>query len=63
MSAREKKMRALVSLVALLGLLSSTANAGPKEDALAVLDKWTKAFAAVQTTERTLSRADHLQRR
>jgi ketosteroid isomerase-like protein len=45
MSAREKKMRALVSLVALLGLLSS-ANAGPKEDALAVLDKWTKAFAA-----------------
>jgi hypothetical protein len=56
-------MRALVSLVALLGLLSSTANAGPKEDALAVLDKWTKAFAAVQTTERTLSRADHLQRR
>ena len=38
-------MRALVSLVALLGLLSS-ANAGPKEDALAVLDEWTKAFAA-----------------
>jgi uncharacterized protein (TIGR02246 family) len=45
MSAREKKMRALVSLVVLLGLLSA-ANAGPKEDALAVLDKWTKAFAA-----------------
>ena len=39
-------MRALVSLVALLGLLSSAANAGPKEDALAVLEKWTKAFAA-----------------
>jgi uncharacterized protein (TIGR02246 family) len=46
MSAREKKMRSLVSLFALLGLLSSAANAGPKEDALAVLDKWTKAFAA-----------------
>jgi hypothetical protein len=46
MSAREKKMRVLVSLVALLGLLSSAANAGPKEDARAVLDKWTKAFAA-----------------
>jgi uncharacterized protein (TIGR02246 family) len=46
MSAREKKMRALVSLAALLGLLSSAANAGPKEDALAVLDKWTKAFSA-----------------
>jgi uncharacterized protein (TIGR02246 family) len=45
MSAREKKMRALASLVVLLGLLSA-ANAGPKEDALAVLDKWTKAFAA-----------------
>jgi len=38
-------MRALASLVALPGLLSA-ANAGPKEDALAVLDKWTKAFAA-----------------
>jgi hypothetical protein len=25
---------------------SSAANAGPKEDALAVVDKWTKAFAA-----------------
>jgi hypothetical protein len=45
MSALEKKMRALASLVVLLGLLSA-ANAGPKEDALAVLDKWTKAFAA-----------------
>ena len=39
-------MRALMFFVALLGLLSSAANAGPKEDALAVLDKWTKAFAA-----------------
>src|SRR5215470_13102509 len=45
MSAREEQMRALLSLVALLGLLS-VANAGPKEDALAVLEKWTKAFAA-----------------
>lgn len=39
-------MRALLSVVALLGLLLSAANAGPKEDALAVLEKWTKAFAA-----------------
>jgi ketosteroid isomerase-like protein len=39
-------MRALLAGVALLGLLSSAANAGPKEDALAVLEKWTKAFAA-----------------
>jgi hypothetical protein len=39
-------MRALVSLVVLLGLLSAV-NAAPKEDALAVLDKWTKAFAAM----------------
>ena len=39
-------MRALLSLVTLLALLSSAANAGPKEDAFAVLEKWTKAFAA-----------------
>ena len=39
-------MRIFLSVVALLGLLSSAANAGPKEDALAVLEKWTKAFAA-----------------
>src|SRR5215510_7040341 len=38
-------MRAPLSVVALLGLLSS-ALAGPKEDALTVLEKWTKAFAA-----------------
>jgi Domain of unknown function (DUF4440) len=38
-------MRAPLSVVALLGLLSS-AVAGPKEDALAVLETWTKAFAA-----------------
>src|SRR5262245_59634913 len=38
-------MRAPLSVVALLGLLSS-AVAGPKEDALAVLESWTKAFAA-----------------
>ena len=39
-------MRALVSAVALSALLTSTAFAGPKEDALAVLDKWAKAFSA-----------------
>ena len=39
-------MRALLSVVALFGLLLSAANAGPKEDALVVLEKWTKGFAA-----------------
>ena len=39
-------MRAFLSAIALLGLLSSAANAGPKEDALAVLEKWGKAFSA-----------------
>src|SRR5262245_28812122 len=38
-------MRAPLSVVALLGL-PSAAVAGPKEDALAVLESWTKAFAA-----------------
>jgi uncharacterized protein (TIGR02246 family) len=44
--AGEERMRAFLSLVALLALLTSAANAGPKEDALAVLEKWAKAFAA-----------------
>ena len=39
-------MRALLSAVALFASLSSAAIAGPKEDALQVLEKWTKAFAA-----------------
>jgi uncharacterized protein (TIGR02246 family) len=39
-------MRAFLPLIVLLGLLSSAANAGPKEDALAVLEAWTKAFSA-----------------
>ncbi len=39
-------MRAVLAIVGLLCVLSSAAHAGPKEDALAVLDKWTKAFAA-----------------
>ena len=39
-------MRTLLSVVALLGLFSSAVNAGPKEDALAVLENLTKAFAA-----------------
>jgi uncharacterized protein (TIGR02246 family) len=39
-------MRALLSVAVFLGLLASAANAGPKEDALAVLEAWTKAFAA-----------------
>ena len=37
-------MRKLLVAVALLGSLCSTAIAGPKEDALQVLEKWTKAF-------------------
>jgi uncharacterized protein (TIGR02246 family) len=39
-------MRVFLSFVGLLALLTSAANAGPKEDALAVLEQWTKAFAA-----------------
>jgi uncharacterized protein (TIGR02246 family) len=39
-------MRAALPAIALLMSLASTAFAGPKEDALAVLDKWTKAFSA-----------------
>jgi hypothetical protein len=34
-----------MSALAQLTSLCSTACAGPKEDALAVLDKWTKAFS------------------
>ena len=37
-------MRTLVFIVALFGSLCSTAFAGPKEDALQVLEKWTRAF-------------------
>lgn len=37
-------MRAFLSAVTLLVSLSSAAIAGPKEDALQVLEKWAKAF-------------------
>ena len=37
-------MRAFASAVALLVLLSSASIAGPKEEALQVLEKWAKAF-------------------
>jgi hypothetical protein len=37
-------MRALLSTTALLISLSSAANAGPKEEAVQVVEKWTKAF-------------------
>jgi uncharacterized protein (TIGR02246 family) len=37
-------MRALLSVVALLVALSSAASAGPKEEALRVVEKWSKAF-------------------
>lgn len=39
-------MRNLLSAVCLLASLSSVAMAGPKEEALAVVDEWVKAFAA-----------------
>ena len=38
-------MRIFVFAAALSALLISTAHSGPKEDALQVLEKWTKAFA------------------
>jgi len=37
-------MRAFLSTVVLLISLSSTANAGPKEEALQIVEKWTAAF-------------------
>jgi hypothetical protein len=37
-------MRAFASAVALLFVLSSASIAGPKEETLQVLEKWTKAF-------------------
>ena len=39
-------MRLLLSVVCLVLSLPSGATAGPKEEALEVVDKWTKAFAA-----------------
>jgi len=41
---KEGKMRKLLVAVTLLASLCSPATAGPKEDALQVLEKWTKAF-------------------
>jgi uncharacterized protein (TIGR02246 family) len=38
-------MRNLLVIVTLFAALCTTAVAGPKEDALQVLEKWTKAFA------------------
>jgi len=37
-------MREMLIAIALLASLCSTANAGPKEDALQVVEKWAKAF-------------------
>jgi ketosteroid isomerase-like protein len=39
-------MRHRLIVLLMSGLLASSAFAGPKEDALSVLDQWTKAFAA-----------------
>jgi uncharacterized protein (TIGR02246 family) len=41
---KEENMRALIVAVALTTALCSTAIAGPQEEALQVLEKWTKAF-------------------
>ena len=38
-------MRPLLSTIALLAALSSAAIAGPKEEALVVVDQWAKAFS------------------
>jgi hypothetical protein len=38
-------MRNLLAIVTLLAAFCTTALAGPKEDALQVLEKWTKAFS------------------
>ena len=38
-------MRALMSAVTLLTLVSSIATAGPQEEAIQVLERWTKAFS------------------
>ena len=39
-------MRRRLIVVLACGLLGTTAYAGPKEDALSVLEQWTRAFAA-----------------
>ena len=39
-------MRLLLSVICFVASLPSGAIAGPKEEALEVVDKWTKAFAA-----------------
>src|SRR3954471_4562967 len=43
---RENNMRVLWLLVTMMVSLSSAAIAGPKEDALQVLEKWAQAFTA-----------------
>jgi uncharacterized protein (TIGR02246 family) len=45
-SIREEKVRVFLSTVAVLAAFSSIAIAGPKEDALQVVEKWSKAFNA-----------------
>jgi hypothetical protein len=37
-------MRELLVAIVLIAALGSTANPGPKEEALQVLEQWTKAF-------------------
>jgi|SRR5580704_12171792 hypothetical protein len=38
-------MRAVSFVVAFVAAFSSTANAGPKEEALQIVEKWSRAFA------------------
>jgi hypothetical protein len=46
LTSKEKKMRRFVLAAAMFAALCSLANAGPKEDALQVLEQWAKAFSA-----------------
>ncbi|CAN7699273.1 SgcJ/EcaC family oxidoreductase [Bradyrhizobium sp. LjRoot220] len=39
-------MRVFLAALSITALLSCSAVAGPREDAMAILDKWTQAFAA-----------------
>jgi hypothetical protein len=46
LTSQEEKMRRCLLATALFASLCAVATAGPKEDGLQVLEKWTKAFSA-----------------
>src|SRR3954447_24489169 len=48
-------MRLLLSVICFVASLPSGAIAGPKEEALEVVDKWTKAFAASDDVDAIVS--------